>query len=235
MCRWWRLVAAFLLAGLAGCATQSYRTIDVLPRGAAAPRILVMPPDIELSELTAGGSVEMNAEWTRAAERHLKTAIREHLQRIHASFVEYRAPADDAPEAEILDQLQPLHATVGQSILAFHFEPQKRLPSKKDKFDWSLGPAVTHLAGHADADYALFVWVRDSYSSPARVALQFVAAMAGGIPVGGGVQTGLCSLVDLKTGQVVWFNALKPREEGDMRELEATRRTTAFLLDRMPK
>jgi hypothetical protein len=233
---WWRLaVSTLLLAGLSACATESYRTIDTLPRGSQAPRILMMPPNIELSELTAGGSTELNAIWTRDAERHVTAAIRDHLKGIKATFIEYTPPADDTDAFETLTQLQSLHGTVGKSILAFHFEPEMRLPSKKGKFDWSLGPAVTQLADHASADYALFTWVRDSYSSPGRIALNIVSVLVTGVAVGGGTQSGLTSLVDLRTGQMVWFNALRPRSEGDLRDRDSAGRTTALLLDRMPQ
>ncbi|CAA7625865.1 conserved exported hypothetical protein [Magnetospirillum sp. LM-5] len=226
------VLAAVLLSG---CGAQSYRTTERLVRTDAHPRIMLMPPDIELSERTAGGSNELNAAWTKAAEAHFATALREHLTSIGADFVEYLPPDDASENAPLLDELQSLHATVGQTILDYHFVPALRLPAKKGQFDWSLGPEVTKLAEHGKADYALFVWLRDSYSSPGRMALKVVAALVVGVPVSGGEQRGLCSLVDLKTGQVVWFNALLPRESGDMRTLEESRATTRLLLDRMPK
>ena len=67
-----------------------------------------------------------------------------------------------------------------------------------------------------EADYALFVYLRDSYASAGRVAFFiFAAALGVGIPMG--QQVGFSSLVDLENGDVVWFNRLA-RGVGDLRK-----------------
>ena len=45
-----------------------------------------------------------------------------------------------------------------------------------------------------------------------------------GVGVGGGQQTGYASLVELETGQVLWFNQLL-RASGDLREAEKAAET----------
>jgi hypothetical protein len=77
------------------------------------------------------------------------------------------------------------------------------LPTKKDNFDWTLGPGVESLRAHYNGDYALFVYVRDSYSSGSRMAMSLLL----GVPTGA-MQVGFASLVDLRTGRIVWFNRL---------------------------
>jgi len=61
-----------------------------------------------------------------------------------------------------------LHGAVGGTVLAHHYNPQLRLPSKGEKFDWSLGPSAAAIARSQGADYALFLYVRDSYTSAGR-------------------------------------------------------------------
>ena len=79
-----------------------------------------------------------------------------------------------------------------------------KLPSKGENFDWSLGPGVASIGQQHDADYALFVHYRDYQASGGRVAFAILAAAAGvGVPMGG--EMGFASLVDLKTGDIVWF------------------------------
>jgi hypothetical protein len=53
------------------------------------------------------------------------------------------------------------------------------------------------------ADYALFVYVRDSYSSDSKMAFAILT-----MSPTGAMQLGFASLVDLRTGRVVWFNRL---------------------------
>lgn len=224
-----------LLLSLAACATQSYYTSDSLRRESRQPRILMMPPDVELYEMTAGGSLEMNAEWTRQGHDNLTAAIRQRLSAVSAQFVEYRPPEEESQAADRLNQLQKLHGAVGSTIRRYHLAQDSRLPTKKGAFDWTLGPDAQELGRYADADYALFVWVRDSYASPGRVVLQAAAALLLGAYVPGGMQFGHASLVDLRTGQVVWFNILIPRDAGDLRTSARAGETVAHLLEKLPK
>ena len=82
------------------------------------------------------------------------------------------------------------------------------------------------------ADYALFVYLRDSYTSPGRAAL-IVAAAILGVGLQGGVQLGFASLVDLQTGQIVWFNRLMSGV-GDLRTPEAAEKAIQELLANNP-
>lgn len=228
-------ILAGLTAGLSACVTESYTTAENLRRDVRQPRILMMPPDVELYELDAGGSLDINAHWTEQAGGFLSDAVRTRLSERQVQFVEYAPPPDDTPEAARLNEIQKLNGIVGATIRSYHFDKANRLPAKGGRFDWSLGPAAQGLGQHADADYALFVHVRDSYSTPGRMALKVVAAALAGVYVPGGVQLGHASLVDLKTGQVVWFNALHGREAGDLRTAAAAGETAAVLLENLPK
>jgi hypothetical protein len=106
--------------------------------------------------------------------------------------------------------------------------PELALPSKKGKFDWSLGPEAAAIARSQNADYAMFLFVRDSYMTGGRAALIVVAA-AFGIGLQGGSQVGFASVVDLKTGDIVWFNRLG-RQSGDLRTPEVAGETVNALV-----
>jgi hypothetical protein len=54
-----------------------------------------------------------------------------------------------------------------------------------------------------------------------------------GIGMPGGIQVGYASLVDLETGQVVWFNRLA-RGTGDLREPDSAAETVEALLTDFP-
>ncbi len=82
------------------------------------------------------------------------------------------------------------------------------------------------------ADYALFVFMRDSYASAGRVAVIAVAALLG-VGMQGGVQLGFASLVDLRTGEVMWFNRLVSGV-GDLRTPEPARQAIESLLTDVP-
>ena len=113
-----------------------------------------------------------------------------------------------------------------------HYGPLK-LPSKNGRFDWSLGPGVASLRQQYDADYALFVHYRDYQASGGRVAFAILAAAAG-VGVGMGSESGFASLVDLNTGDIVWFNMVVAGS-GELRDVDGARKTVAKLLDTMPR
>jgi hypothetical protein len=60
-----------------------------------------------------------------------------------------------------------------------------------------------------------------------------VAAAILGIGLQGGMQLGFASLVDLQTGQIVWFNRLMS-EVGDLRTPEAAQNAIEELLANLP-
>jgi len=95
-----------------------------------------------------------------------------------------------------------------------------------------LGSGVGLLRQESGADYALFVFMRDSYSSGGRKALMVGLALLG-IGVSGGTQVGFASLVDLKTGNIVWFNRLISNI-GDLRTPEPAHDAVKQLLHGQP-
>ncbi len=44
-------------------------------------RVLLMTPDIELSELTVGGMLEPKADWTGLAQKHVGGALRKEMDK----------------------------------------------------------------------------------------------------------------------------------------------------------
>jgi hypothetical protein len=227
------LALASLLAG--GCAqtTAAART-ETWQRIPSTARVLLMTPDIELAELSAGGVLEPKAEWTERARALVVEALRAEIGARNARLVPYQPPGDGSRRTYQHDQLRKLHDAVGQSILVHHYGFPK-LPNKDGKFDWTLGEGVSVLREDAEADYALFVFVRDSYASAGRKAAMVGVAILslGRAVIGGGVQVGFASLVDLKTGDLVWFNRLID-PQGDLRDAAPAREAVKKLLADLP-
>jgi len=105
------------------------------------------------------------------------------------------------------------------------------LPSKKGKYDWSLGPEASAIARSQNANYAMFIYVRDSYSTGGRVLVIALTAIMslGQVGLPGGSQVGFASVVDLKTGDIVWFNRMV-RGRGDLRTPDPARETVNALV-----
>ena len=195
-----------------------------LPDGAT---IALMPIDVELFSISAGGVHEPQAEWTAKANKNLKEAVLAKDLPGRGHFQEWTGEAD-----EDLSELNHLHGAVAQAITLHHFG-RWNLPSKHGLLDWSLGEEAGLIRKRLEADYALFIFMRDSYAGGAYVATSVVMAAFGIVRPGGGVQAGYASLVDLRTGKIMWFNRMA-NLTGDLREPEAARNTLSRLLFEFP-
>lgn len=218
------VLALVLAPALAGAQSMNLAPgFSTMPRDAA---VVLMPLDIELFSISAGGVMEPRADWTEAALGHFRRAAQAHKEKLGLRTVELSEAAADE-----LAEVNALHAAVARAIALHHFAYPK-LPTKEGKLDWSLGDAVQPIRKATGARYAFFSWVRDSYASAERKAAMVGLALLG-VGIAGGSQVGYVSLVDLETGRVVWFNRLA-RASGDLREAGPAAETVDALLQGFP-
>ena len=218
------------LLALAGCATapSNVQQIDRLESVKENPRVLLMPPDIRYYQISAGGVAEPHAEWTEAAQTNFAASVSAYAEDIGTELV-VMDDSDLSPE-EI--RYNKLHEVVGTTVLVNHFGMLK-LPAKAGAFDWSLGPGIAEVAEDYDADYGLFVFYRDEQATGGRVALAVLAAAATGSYVSAGSEYGFASLVDLRTGDLVWFNVVVAGS-GELRDPAGADTAVARLFQDMP-
>jgi hypothetical protein len=219
-----------VLVFLGGCVSSSTTAsqISTLVPGGDRPRILLMTPDVKYYLWTAGGVAEPQAEWTEAARENFLNSATNNLNARDTDLV---VMGKSVGVDEVLRRYEKLHEAVGQTIMVNHFGLAK-LPSKNGVFDWSLGPGVEEIGEQYEADYALFVFYRDYQSSGGRVAMSVVlAALGGGMATS--AEFGFASLVDLKTGNVVWFNIISAGA-GELRDAAGANKTVDQLLKDWP-
>ncbi len=224
-----RSVAITACLFLAACTTTNTRLADKAPtKPAAGAKILIVQPDIELSLLTVTGLQEARADWSSQARANIKRELEEAAT---AKSHVFRSLDPASVEDQRALQLLRLHEAVGDSIRGFNYGFYK-LPTKKS-FDWTLGAGTQSLAQTYDADYALFTTGRGSYSSGGRKAAMVGAALLGvGLPMA--QQYAFTSLIDLKTGKVVWFNVAMAGTDSDMRSPEGAETFAKALLKDAP-
>jgi hypothetical protein len=223
------IALVFLCAPLFACDAASPRLAESAPIqwSDSGRRVVLATPDIELSELTAGGANAPRADWTKTAIDFTAKDIAAALSARGVAVA--RADTAASPRES---QIVKLNSAVGQAILLHLYYSPIKLPEKGDALDWTLGPGAGLLREKYHGDYALFIHLRDSYSSTGRQALIGVAALLL-VPVPGGFQSGFASLVDLRTGKIVWFNRLLS-VNGDLRNEDDARDTVGELLQGLP-
>ena len=244
-----RLLGIALVAALsvpvAGCVqTRQYADLQFTPPQGDY-RLLVMRPDVTVNSVTTGGMNEPRADWTEQARTNIIAALAAE-QSDRGGKVKILAHRNELPgvSADEVADLERLHSAVGNSI-ALHKYLGAYLPTKSRRgIDYTLGEEAVALGRKTGYDYALFMYAEDSIVSGGRVALQ-VLGIAGCIVgfcapnIGGGGQFAYASLVDLKTGDVVWFNVVQAGSQiagikmGDIRTPQGSAQLVERLLGRM--
>ncbi len=198
-------------------------------------RIVILRPDVAVGSLTASGIEEPNADWTSDARTNLAKALDANQQKRGATIV--TMPEVTGDDAKVVDDYQKLFRAVSQAIYVHKFERLTKLPTKKDNFDWTLGPGAARLGEIGNANYALLLYTHDSFGTAGRKALQVAGVLGCAIRicviVSGGIHYCYASLVDLKSGDVVWFDFL-PTSAGDIRHADGAQTEIDRLLQSLP-
>lgn len=241
------IVALGTAVTLSACVqTKQYADVEFAPPQGDY-KLLVMRPDVSVGSVTTGGMVEPRADWTEQSRANLLAALRAQ-QAGRGGDVLILEKRDGLTamgvDADTVAELERLHYAVGSAI-ATHRYSGAYLPTKRGRgLDWTLGADAVALGRKTGYDYALFLHAEDSFASTGRVALQVLGA-AGCIVgfcapnIGGGGQFAYASLVDLRTGEVVWFNVLQAGTQvaginmGDIRKPEGAAQMVDRLLGRM--
>ena len=202
------------MVALTGCvSTRQYADLQFAPPQGDY-KLLVLRPDVSVSLLTTGGIAEQRADWTSTARANLLAALRAQ-QASRGGNVTIMDRRDSLPgiPADTVAELERLNDSV-DSAIAEHKYFGNTLPTKRRMgLDYTLGEDAVAFGKRTGFDYMLFLHADDQVASTGRVAMQ-VIGVAGCIigfcaPSGGGGQLAYASLVDLRTGEVVWFNLLQ--------------------------
>jgi len=239
---------AFAIAAtvaLSACVqTRQYSDVQFTPPQGNY-RLLVLRPDVTVGSLTTGGMVEPRAEWTDEARKNIVAALQaqQATRGGNVTVINHRNALAGVSEQELAD-VERLNFVVDEAIVQ-HKYLGDYLPTKRGRgLDWTLGADAVRLGQKSSYDYALFLHAEDQVASTGRVALG-VLGLAGCIVgfcapnIGGAEQLDYASLVDLKTGEVVWFNVVDAASQvpgikfGDLRTPEGAAQMVERLLGRM--
>ena len=245
MRKWTAVVAMAACVSLSACVqTRQYADVEFTPPEGDY-KLLVLRPDVTVGSLTTGGMTEPRADWTDQARTNIVAALRaqQAARGGKLTIIEHRNELPGVSTQELAD-VERLNFVVDESIVE-HKYLGDYLPTKYKKgLDWTLGADAVRLGQKTGYDYALFLHAEDEVASTGRIALG-VLGLAGCFVgfcapnVGGAEQLDYASLVDLKTGQVVWFNVVDAASQvpgikfGDLRTPEGAAQMVERLLGRM--
>lgn len=192
-------------------------------------KIAVLPPKVDVYELTAGGVREKIDEWSEKARNNVLEATQNQFANLN--IVELQVLNRDSlnsSQKELLTDLQALYEAVDASIIAHIYgRPENRFPEKIKNFDYSLGPNLKPLLN--DADAFLFISGVDHIATGGRKALQTGAIVVGAlfgvmvIPRGGTTAIS-AALVDAQSGEILWHKFILVEGVFDLRDTKSTAR-----------
>lgn len=232
------LVAFFLIMpGVAFGKTKSDSTFTFPKDGPV--KIVLFRPDIEVASLGTSGVPTPNPDWTKDARGFIVDAIKQNQATRKTEIIPMpELTGDDAAYAA---EYQSLYRAVANAMVVHSYAlklPTKKLPNGKYKFDWTLGPGAKRLGQMGGGNYGLFIFGYDAYATAGRKMMQIfvllaTSAMGGGVFPQGGQHFSYASLVDLDTGNIVWFN-FYANKKGDIRTREGAQERANTLLSTLP-
>ena len=193
-------------------------------------RVVLFRPDVSVGEQSTGGLDQPNAGWTEQAREQLTAALGK--AQAERNIELKLMPELTGDEAKLMSDYRKLFKTVADSVIKHRLFGLDPLPTKEEKFDWTLGEGASRLGALGGGDYGLFFYTLDSYESGSRkMARLLVSQMGAEQP--NETNMGYAGLVDLKTGDLVWIN-VDVKMAGDVRTSEGAALRITELLDGFP-
>jgi hypothetical protein len=226
-------IGLILFVSVSGCAkTTSIGTAGAYPEFDAKLKeinsIAVLSVRMEMSEMSAGGTIEPMGAWSDQAQRNIEAALSRELKQ-RPKFKARPVVAIAQPESfELnLQETRALLAVIESSIAS----DTSGLPDadKYKRFVYTLGPEVQDLAPGAQA--LLLIQGSERRTTAGRKAAQagvFIVGLAGavvGAPAlvilpGTMAPTVSAVLVDTRDGRILWYQQVI--QGSDLRETETT-------------
>ena len=168
-------------------------------------KVVVLPVDIEVMEVSAGGVKEEVPQWSAKASKNVFKSLSAAIRK-DPTMRELRVPKLSRKSSGVVDEHMALYKLVVNTASNIGWEHKIR------RFDYSIGPGLKSLRRATGADAAVMVYGRDYVSTAGRKA----KAVAGNIPIiniftGPPPKLGHSyihiGVVDLRTGDLLWMNS----------------------------
>jgi len=220
----YRGIAALLLAMalLSGCATPAAKmhyTLKEHPDSRPLRQVVLLPVDVNVKEMSAGGVQEEVPEWSHKAEENIRSALL--IARGSEGGCCVTRVVDSSSltpeERETLEEHLALFNTVAANALWVDLPGNSAWHFKSEHFDYTLGSGLSFLKTRYGVDAGLIILGEDVVSTGGRKAMAVLGASVGiGVPVGHSILVG--GLVDFETGDLLWLNRTTSYGAADLRD-----------------
>jgi hypothetical protein len=176
---------------------------EPVPAAESPRRGLLLPIEFTVYQAGVGGRLEAVPDWTESARTNLRRAALEVAKaRIGIELVDL--PELTADERAVLDDYVALARLV---VLQGGQLGAKAWRVRKADFDRSLGDGLQFLYEKTGAEFAVLLDGAQVKQTGGSIFMQLALAGAGILAPGGGGTSVMASVLDLKSGEVEWFNS----------------------------
>lgn len=179
-------------------------------------KVVILPVNIEVIEMTAGGVTEEVPEWSATAGDNVISSLSAAIKAA-PNLQEVKAPNLNKKMAKVVNEHLALYKLVVNTATDIGWKHKIR------RFDYGIGDGLSKLRKLTGADAAILVYGRDHVSTAGRktqAALSYIPIV--NIFTGSRVQLGdsfvHVGIVDLKTGDLLWMNSEYRDDSSDLRE-----------------
>jgi len=197
-----------LLALCAGQAWgQSHRvhyTLLEQPPRALPKKILLLPAEITVKEISVGGVPEKVPEWTKQASDNVAREVAA-LAATRNDFELVQLPELTPEERDLLEEYLGVYFQVAVAAHRLTSVAVGGWEHKRQRFDYTIGDGLSFLKQKSGADAVLMVIGEDVISSSGRKAA-FVLAAAMGVGIAMGQSLLSVGVVSLDNGDLLWMH-----------------------------
>jgi hypothetical protein len=236
----YRVFAALLLAMalLSGCATPTAKihyTLKEHPDSRPLRQVVLLPVDVDVKEMSAGGVEEEVPDWSLKAEENIRSALLIATGQEGGCCVTRAVDSSSLTpeERESLEEHLALFNTVAANAMWVDLPGNSAWHFKSEKFDYTLGDGLSFLKTRYGIDAGLIILGEDVVSTGGRKAMAILAA-AGGlyVPLGHTILVG--GLVDFETGDLLWLNHTVSAGNADLRDPASSLNLARKLMEDYP-
>lgn len=231
------VLAGFLFTG---CAPLTYRANNEFKSYfVQKKKVLVLSPNMKIFQLTAGGVDQYKDDWSVGSKNFMAAELKAELESFNTiDFVQLDNNVLSESNRRFIEQQNGIFYIVAHSVVTHTYESPTFFKHKIENFDYTLGEELSAFKDIVDAEAILFIDGRNYIWTAGRASLAFLSGAVGlftgvYVPVPAGKEWLTASLVDIKTGDLLWFNYLAM--PGDMRMEKTVRRLSKKLFRDFPK
>ena len=229
------LMLAFSLVVIVANATSHRLHYSMLwePVRPTPTKVVLLPMDIRVSEISAGGLVQEVPAWTKTAASNIQHGITEY-DALNTELQILPSPRLSAEESAVVQEHLALYDVVAASAYWTTTLGGSGWQHKRDHFDYTLGKGLAFMKERTGADCGLVVIGRHQIATAGRVAGAVLGALFAGVYIPTSSNFLTVGIVDFASGDLLWFNYTAGATGKELTEVESADREVLRLMEDFP-